>query len=61
MRATVSVIIASLLITGISRAQAPATQPAPQGKLPFIAVDVKNKQIRVDCEVIGCTNPLELF
>src|SRR5438132_2097412 len=43
------------------RAAEPATQPAPVGKLPFISVDAKNKQIRVDGETIGCQAPLEFF
>src|SRR5262245_58549927 len=50
-----------LLAPAFCPADGPATQPAPQGKLPFISVDVKNKQIRVECESIGCTNPLEFF
>jgi hypothetical protein len=47
---------------------APASQPtaddidaAKAGKLPFVKVDVAKKQVRVECEVIGCPNPLEFF
>jgi hypothetical protein len=31
------------------------------GHFPHIAVDVKNKQIRVDCEALHCEAPLEFF
>src|SRR6478735_220095 len=46
----------------------PTSQPTPAdiaaakaGKLPFVKVDVAKKQVRVECEVIGCPNPLEFF
>jgi hypothetical protein len=49
-------------------APAPTSQPSPAdidaakaGKLPFVKVDVAKKQVRVECEVIGCPNPLEFF
>src|SRR5262245_55478406 len=60
MRATILLCTLTLLITSLSRAVEPTTQPSI-GTLPFITVDAKNKQIRVDCETIGCTNPLEFF
>jgi hypothetical protein len=40
-------------------ADPPATQATD--KLPFIHVDVAKKQVRVDCENIGCEAPLEFF
>jgi len=39
---------------------APASQPGI-GKLPRIAVDVRNKQVRVECEALHCEAPLEFF
>lgn len=41
------------------QAEPPATQATD--KLPFIHVDVAKKQVRVDCENIGCEAPLEFF
>jgi hypothetical protein len=38
---------------------APATATA--GHLPHIAVDVKKRQVRVDCEVLAVDAPLEFF
>jgi hypothetical protein len=45
---------------------APATQPAggaggAGGKLPHIVVDVKQKQVRVDCEAVKADYPLEFL
>src|SRR4029078_12767817 len=50
------------LLTPLLRAQtaAPASQPGI-GKLPRIAVDVRNKQVRVECEALHCEAPLEFF
>lgn len=45
---------------GQSLAQAPATQPGV-GRLPHIQVDVRNKQVRVECEALRCEAPLEFF
>lgn len=44
--------------------QEPATIPAQLGqtdKLPFVHVDVAKKRVVVECEVIGCTAPLEFL
>src|SRR6185436_20960134 len=38
----------------------PSTQPAG-GKLPHIQVDVKARQVRVDCQMLGVTAPLEFL
>src|SRR3954471_17546819 len=45
-----------------------ADKPSPQdaeaaaaGKLPFVKVDTKTKQVRVECEALNCPNPLEFF
>jgi hypothetical protein len=41
----------------------PATQPAREGivRLPHVQIDLKNKQIRVDCETLNPHMPLEFF
>jgi len=53
------ILIATLIRYLPARAVEPPTQPA--GKLPFITVDAKTKRILVECEAIGCQNPLEFF
>ena len=40
-------------------AAAPATQPV--GRFPFIEVDARGKQVRVECESLAVENPLEFF
>ena len=47
-----------LLLSPLAKAD-PTTQPA--GKLPHIAVDVKRKEIRVDCEAVKADYPLEFL
>ena len=44
-------------------AAAPATQPADEnvGLLRHVQIDLKNKQIRVDCESLNAHMPLEFF
>jgi hypothetical protein len=49
-----------------AKAPAPATPPAPaparaNGKLPFIQVDAKARQVRVQCEAIHNEEALEFF
>src|SRR5947207_2327860 len=62
MRIFVTVLIFALMAQSVCNAADPSSQPATQqGKLPFITVDVKQKQIRVECEAIGCQAPLEFF
>jgi hypothetical protein len=39
----------------------PATQPGAGKNLPHINVDVKAKQVRVDCQMLGVEAPLEFF
>jgi len=59
----IAFVLASVF-TCASLAAEPATQPAAAGAvnhLPHIHVDVKAKQIRVDCEMIDCKAPLEFF
>jgi hypothetical protein len=39
-------------------------QPATQvtvGKFPFLELDARKKQVRVECEALRCENPLEFF
>lgn len=38
----------------------PATRPAG-GKLPFVEIDLPNRQVRVECEAIRVDAPLEFF
>jgi hypothetical protein len=38
----------------------PATRPAG-GKLPFVEIDVPNRQVRVECQAIRVDAPLEFF
>ena len=47
------------LFSMITFAESPATQKTD--KLPFIRVDVANKQVRIECENIACPAPLEFF
>jgi hypothetical protein len=54
-------VFASLLAC-VSFAAEPASQPGGEvNNFPGIHVDVKSKQIRVDCEMIDCKAPLEFF
>jgi hypothetical protein len=41
----------------------PATQPSSDriGHLPHVEIDLKNRQIRVDCEALNARMPLEFF
>ena len=52
-----AIVLASLNACAISQ---PATQPAAQN-LPHIRVDVKARQVRVDCQMLGVEAPLEFF
>jgi hypothetical protein len=42
-------------------AQTPQTQPTTQEILKHIHVDIKNRQIEVDCEALNANQPLEFF
>src|SRR5690348_755269 len=35
--------------------------PPPGGKMPHLEVDVKKKQVRVECEALNVEMPLEFF
>jgi hypothetical protein len=39
----------------------PATQPVRTGKLPHIAVDVKAREVRMECEAVKADYPLEFL
>jgi hypothetical protein len=59
-------ILAILFLVSFARADdaaPPATQPAADGiiRLPHVQIDLKNKQIRVDCETLNPHMPLEFF
>jgi hypothetical protein len=53
----------SLLICGTALADQPATRPAEPNvaRLPNVDIDLKNKQIRVQCETLNAHMPLEFF
>ena len=53
------ICLSILFLTATALAQSPAT--APSGAMPFVHVDVKKKQIRVDCEALNVDIPLEFF
>lgn len=50
-----------LIMASSIQAQVPATQPAGVGRFPHVAVDVRAKQVRVECEALHCEAPLEFF
>src|SRR4051812_9745547 len=54
-------LFAVLLLSACSTSaqEAPTTQKV--GRFPFLEVDVRARQIRVECEAIRCPNPLEFF
>jgi hypothetical protein len=55
-------ILPLLILTGADAPPAsPTTAPTKLGKLPHIQVDVKAKQVRVDCEAVKADYPLEFL
>jgi hypothetical protein len=48
-----------LCFAKIAGAQSPAT--APTGAMPYVHVDVKKRQVRVDCQALNVDIPLEFF
>ena len=60
MRFPLRLIIALLLLPACALAQL-ATQPGVAKNLPHINVDVKARQVRVDCQMLGVEAPLEFF
>lgn len=63
-RVLVTLATCFLLVSVALAQQEPATLPTQPGKtdkLPFVQVDVAKKRVVVDCEVIGCTAPLEFL
>jgi hypothetical protein len=59
MRMIPGLIFLLVLMPIASALAAPATQPV--GKLPHIAVDVKTREVRVDCEAVKADYPLEFL
>ena len=62
--ATLALITPLLLLAGVDSPAPPAppaTQPVAVGKLPHIAVDVKLKEVRVECEAVKADYPLEFL
>lgn len=53
------VCLTILFLSSIVFAQSPTTAPA--GPMPFVHVDIKKKQIRVDCDALNVDIPLEFF
>ena len=67
-------VVALLALAGADPAMQPATRPAtpgtppgtppatrPAGKLPHVSVDVKKREVRVDCEAVAADYPLEFL
>jgi len=54
MRSRLTILFALLCLCA-------STHADPVGHFPHIDVDVKNKQIHVDCEALHCEAPLEFF
>jgi hypothetical protein len=52
-----------LILSLLSLAATPSTQPTtqPVGNLPHIQIDVKNKQLRIDCYTVAADYPLEFL
>lgn len=60
-RQTLSAGVATLFLLTLSvTAQQPPAKP-DASKMPHVSVDVKKKQIRVDCEAVNAQMPLEFF
>ncbi|MGH7176141.1 MAG: YdjY domain-containing protein [Tepidisphaeraceae bacterium] len=59
MSRTLIAVLLSCIACGACSAQNPSTQPA--GKMPHVQVDVPNKQVRVECQMLGVEAPLEFF
>jgi biopolymer transport protein ExbD len=55
------IFLSILFLTATASAQSPTTAPAAAGAMPFVHVDVKKKQIRVDCQALNVDIPLEFF
>jgi len=58
-----SFVIAMLCTGALAFADEPATQPSsqPSASPPHVQIDVKNKQIRVECQAVDVKAPLEFF
>jgi hypothetical protein len=64
IRPLLPVIVLLLLSAAISTAGDSTTRPAatqPVGKLPHIAVDVRDREVRVDCFTVAADYPLEFL
>ena len=59
-RLILSIVLLFVLAATALADDAPATQPS-LGRLPHVLIDLKNKQIRVDCETLNPHMPLEFF
>jgi biopolymer transport protein ExbD len=64
MRSAALAVLSVLFFTASLRAQSSTSAPptsAPSGAMPYVHVDVKKKQIRVDCQALNVDIPLEFF
>ncbi len=59
-RAIIGLVLASFVVCAAACADEATTAPAV-GRFPHIAVDVRAKQVRVECEALHCEAPLEFF
>jgi len=58
-RSTLALFAVILWACASNAQDAPTTQKV--GHFPFLEVDVRARQIRIECEAIRCPNPLEFF
>ena len=65
MRPIFSAALLVLLVIPACRSSAQDAPAAPQpqtvGRFPFLELDARKKQVRVECEALRCENPLEFF
>jgi hypothetical protein len=63
MRRLFQILAIALLFRSSALAQQSATQPSTPGiaRLPHVDIDLKNKQVRVQCEALNPHMPLEFF
>jgi hypothetical protein len=60
MRSAALAVLILSIFSAQSFAQSPPTT-APAGTMPYVHVDVKKRQVRVDCQALNVDIPLEFF
>ena len=65
MRPTTPLALLILLLVPACRSHAQDAPPAASqpavGRFPFLELDARKKQVRVECDALRCENPLEFF